>query len=215
MPHAVCHSASESIAEIPEPELVRRLLADPHWRERFLCIHGIPDEPRALSEVPLTGTRGEGDIDILAVDPSTPEEATAIQVKRIKVSQRTFETGLPNGFPAIKHLQRQSSLLVRLGFWQVFSYAIVVVDSRANNQGVYAFDGLTADLRSRIESALSMEGLHANVGFIQFELCQPIDHEPLSTGTFFAHIRRMPRTQPQPEAITAWVRARLANSGTL
>ena len=76
----------ESIAEIPEADLVRRLLADTYWRDRFLNIHGIPDRANTYPEVMLEPLGAMGDIDILAVDPNAPHFATGIQVKRVKVA---------------------------------------------------------------------------------------------------------------------------------
>ena len=203
---------NESIAEIAETDLIRRLLAEPHWRERFFRIHGIPDRAIFFPEVLLTRLGAEGDVDILAVDPESPATATAIQVKRIKVSARTFETGRPNKLAAIPELQRQSTLLVNLGFHQVFSYVIVVVDSREKNFGEYTFEGLTSGLRSLVDNAMTTHGLHPDAGFIQFELCQPIDDVPLVTGTFCGRIHRMPKPQVQSARVTNFVRAVLAPS---
>ena len=205
---------AESLATVPEPELVRRLLADPHWRDRILRIHGIPENVNDYPEVIHDELGKSGDIDILVVDPTRPQFATGVQVKRVKVSAGAFQTGMPNRLTAIAKLHRQASLLVHLGFWQVFSYALVVVDSRELNQGKYAFDGLTRELRATIDGAITTTGLHTNAGFIQFELTQPMDDSPLGTGTFFSKIHRMPTVQPQPDGITTWVARVVAERDT-
>ena len=197
--------SAESLAEVPEGDLVRRLLSDRHWRDRILRIHGIPENVNDYPEVLHDELGKQGDIDILVVDPMQPEFATAIQVKRVKVSARTFQTGRPNRLAAMAELHRQTSLLVELGFWQVFSYAFVMVDSREQNQGEYTFDGLTSELRATIASAITTTGLHASAGLIQFELTQPMDDSPLGTGTFFSRSLRMPTVQQQPERVTTWV----------
>lgn len=198
--------AYESLAAIPEGDLVRRLLSDSHWRERILRLHGIPDGVKYFPEVELAGLGAEGDVDILAVDPLTPHLATAVQVKRVRVSEKSFaKDGKPNKLNEISKLNRQTSLLVELGFWQVFAFVFVVVDSRIRNVGQYAFDGLTPELRIRIERCISTEGLHARAGCIVYEFTQPMEDHPLNTGTFWGHIVRMPTCSPQISAVTKWV----------
>ena len=196
----------ESLAAIPEGKLVRGLLADPHWRERLFRSHGISSDAKHYPEVLLDGVGKEGDIDVLVVDPVQPEYATCVQVKRIKVSAQTFVSGKPNRLSAVAELKRQSNLLVELGFWQVFSYAIVVVDSRANNRGAYSFEGVTSQLRTVIDGGLTTTDLHEKAGLLKFELTQPIDDYPLGAGTFTGRILRMPTVQSQAASITRWVR---------
>jgi hypothetical protein len=199
-------SSHESLAAIPEGELVRRLLSDSHWRERVLRIHGIPDGVTYFPEIELAGLNAEGDVDILAVDPTTPHLATAIQVKRVRVSEKSFAAGgSPNKLKEVLKLNRQSSLLVELGFWQVFAFVFVVVDSRVRNVGHYRFDGLTTELRRMIEQGITMEGLAPRAGCIVYELTQPMEDHPLGTGTFWGHIHRMPTCSPQSAEVTKWV----------
>jgi hypothetical protein len=196
----------ESLAAIPEGDLVRRLLSDSHWRERILRLHGIPDGVKYFPEVELDGLGAEGDVDILAVDPTTPHLATAVQVKRVRVSEKSFaKDGKPNKLNEISKLNRQASLLVELGFWQVFAFVFVVVDSRIRNVGQYAFDGLTSELRTKIEQGISTEGLDARAGCIVYEFTQPMEDHPLNTGTFWGHIVRMPTCALQSPAVTKWV----------
>lgn len=202
------HSTSsyDSLAAVPEVELVRRLLSHAHWRERILRIHGIPDGVKYFPEVELAGLDAEGDVDILAVDPTTPHLATAIQVKRVRVSERSFDKGgIPNKLKEVSKLNRQASLLVKLGFWQVFAFVFVVVDSRVRNVGHYRFDGLTTELRRTIEQGITMEGLIAGAGCIVYELTQPMEDHPLGTGTFWGRIQRMPTCSPQSPEVTKWV----------
>jgi hypothetical protein len=194
-----------SLAEVAEPDLIGRLLADPHWRGRFLNVQGIPSEAKPRAGVPLSALGKHGDIDILVARAEQPERATAIQVKRIKVTENTFRSGKPNRLAAVAELHAQSNLLVQVGFWQVFSYAIVVVDSRTENGGAYKYDGLTTPLQKTIEDSLSTDGLHPDAGFMKFELVQPMDDYPLGSGTFSARLVRMPTSRAQPTRVTEWV----------
>ena len=200
-----------SLAEIPESELVRALMADPHWRQRVVGIHGIPDDAHIYPEVELDDLGRKGDIDLLLADPCRPDFATVVQIKRIKVKQETFVSGRPNKLDALEELEHQSNLLADLGFAQVYSFVLVVVDSRAQNKGEYRFDGLTPHLRDMIASSLHLSGLRGRVGIVHCELVQPIDHPPLATGTSSVGLVRMPQVISQPEVITAWVARIIAN----
>ena len=199
-------ASHDSLASIPEGKLVRSLLADPVWRDRLLGLQTIPDGVEPYPEVPLYGLGKSGDIDILAVSRNEPEHAVAIQVKRVKVSEQTFRSGKPNRLSAIEELKRQTNLLVDLGFAQVLAFAIVVVDSRAQNDGAYRFDGLTQQLQSAIDKSLGVDGLDPVAGFIQCELVQPMDDRPLGVGTFAKQLRRMPTIRPQAPEVSKWVK---------
>jgi hypothetical protein len=194
-----------SLADIPESKLVRSLLADPHWQQRIIGIHGIPDDARAFPEVPLDGLERKGDIDILLADPLHPEFATVVQVKRIKVKAETFASGTPNRLDAFNELKKQTNLLADLGFAQVFAFAMVVVDSRTRNNGEYRFDGLTPALRDTIASSLSLDGFAERIGAMHYEFVQPLDDAPLTSGTYSGKPLRMPQVARQPDAVTAWV----------
>ena len=194
-----------SLAAIPEGELVRSLLAAPHWREWLLGLHGIPGAIRPYPEVQLASLGKQGDIDILLVEPGRPASAIAIQVKRAKVTESTFANGKPNKLDAIDELKKQTNLLVELGFSQVLAYVIVVVDSRTRNIDDFRFDGLTPELHKTIESALSTEGLAEQAGLVRFEIVQPMDFAPLTTGSNFIRSIRMPKAQVQPQSLTEWI----------
>ena len=78
--------AHDSIADIPEDQLVERLLSDPLWGTEFFELAGMPRGMANRQRVLLNTAPGsfKGDIDALLCDPSRPEQAVAYQVKRIK-----------------------------------------------------------------------------------------------------------------------------------
>lgn len=181
-------------------------MSDVHWRQRVIGLHGIPEDVVDYLEVPLKGLgQLKGDIDILLVPPGRPECSTAIQVKRVKVSATGFKTGFPNKLSELSKLKEQANPLAEIGFWQVYSFVLVVVDSRNNNGGTFSYEGLTSALRIKIDSAISIEALARRVGLVRFEFVQPIDDRPLGAGTYFLHPKRMAQTISQPEEVTAWV----------
>lgn len=196
-----------SLSDLPEGRLVKNLLADAHWRTRVIGLSGIPADVIDYLEVPLNGLQQlQGDIDILLVPPGRPDRATAIQVKRLKVHETSFVTEMPGKLSELSKLQRQVNPLAAVGFWQVFSFVFVAVDSRINNAGQFSYAGLTPILRTKIESAISLEGLDPRVGLVHFEFVQPIDHYPLGAGTYSVRPRRMAQLAVQPSDITEWVK---------
>jgi len=119
------------LAEIPEGVLVEKLINNSHWRGRIVGLHGIPSDVIPHIAVPLWGVPGrwEGDIDILLVPPGRPECTTAVEVKRIKVSDTAFASGQPNKLNEFEKGIRQANTLADIGFSQVYYFVFVVVDS--------------------------------------------------------------------------------------
>jgi len=124
-----------SIADIHEADLVSALVADPYWRATILNIYGIPDLPVVRERVSLATMpgQGDGDIDILTWEKAKPQHATAIEVKRIKIGTNAFVSGRPNKLQEYEKAVRQANRLSKIGFWQVYLFVLVVVDSRNHN----------------------------------------------------------------------------------
>jgi hypothetical protein len=196
-----------SIADFKETDLILQLLADEHWRQRLIGLNGIPDDSDLYPEVSLDGLEGlEGDIDLLLVPPGKPEYSTAIQVKRVKVNESSFATDAPNKLAELKKLKQQANPLDHVGFWQVYCFVLVAVDSRSHNAGAFSYAGLTPSLRAKINDAISLESLSVRVGLVHFEFVQPIEDRPLGAGTYFVRPKRVAKTLPQPSNVTEWVR---------
>jgi hypothetical protein len=199
-----------SLTEIPEGILVKYLMNAPDWRERIIGIDGIPSNAQWQLEVPLNGLPGDpkGDIDILLAPSAHPEFTTALQVKRVKVGSNAFRNSAPNKLQELDKLLRQGNLLAEIGFAQVYCCALVVVDSRDNNRDEFSYKGLTSQLKSIIERAIStsMVGLDDRVGFVHYELVQPVNDKPLAAGTYAANLGRKATLNNQPVVVTDWVR---------
>jgi hypothetical protein len=206
--------AHESLAAISEGQLVRCLLTNAVWRSRLLGLQCIADDVEAYPEVSLRDLGKKGDVDILAVTPDRPEQGTAIQVKRVKVSEQAFGSRKPNRLSAVDELKRQTNLLVGLGFAQVIASVIVVVDSRMQNRGAYSFAGLDDELRSTIDNYLKVGGLDPVAGFMRYELVQPMDDRPLGTGTYEGRLLRNPTIRQQAPEVTAWIKRIVAKPMT-
>jgi hypothetical protein len=86
----------QSIATIPEEELVAHVLNDVHYRDTLFNIKGMHTrDARIVEQIELRHFRIDlaGEIDILVVPPKQPELSTAIQVKRFKAVVSRDEEG--------------------------------------------------------------------------------------------------------------------------
>lgn len=164
----------ESVAEIHENKLVDRIVGDIMWGCEFFQFHGMPSGMKNKQCVSLQSAPGapKGDIDLLFCAPNIPEQSVAYQIKRIKLGINQLRNGTPGKLQEFKKLSQQANLLAQMGFWQVYAYAIVVVDARAQNgeeekSGKLVFTALSSELRSRLETALSsaIQFFDAPVGF--------------------------------------------------
>jgi len=206
-----------SIADIREEHFIEQLLgSDPYWRLNLFNILGIDRDPTPLLQVPLTGLE-QGDIDILLVAQDRPQTATAIQVKRIKVSPRALQTGRPNRLRDLKEGKEQANRLAQLGFWQVYLYVFVIVDSRELNAeeiatGKISYRGMGQPLRSVVEQAMSPEGLNERVGFVHCEFTQAMEH-PITVDTSGLHLIRLAQPNEQLPNVTEWVAGAYAARG--
>jgi hypothetical protein len=204
LPNPPLHS---SIADIAEAELIKRLVANPLDRESLFGVRGMPDHPSVLLSVDLQSAPGrfEGDVDILLVDPGLPQQATAIEVKRIKVGRTAFASGRPNKLREYGRAVRQADRLAEVGFAQVYLYAFVVVDSRYQNAGRYTYDGMTPELDAVVQNCISVKDLDDAVGVVVHEHVQPMDHPPLELGASGVQLVRLAAPRTQPGELTEWV----------
>lgn len=198
-----------SIADIPEGSLIKELLADIYWRATLSNLAGIDEGSVPLPQVPLTDL-GQGDIDILLVAPGRTSTPTAVQVKRIKVGPRALRTEKPNRLRELEEGKRQANLLAEIGFWQVYLYVFLVVDSREQNAkeiaaGRISYDGMGQPLRSAVLQALSPLGLDPRVGFMHWEFTQPMDHKALTMGAYGGDLVRLAQPLEQSARVTEWV----------
>ena len=209
-----------SLADIPESELVDRLMNDRFYRDSLISIHGIPPNVMHRLAVPMRGLPNDprGDIDILLVPSGSPENSIAIEVKRIKVARTAFhKQGQPNRINELNKGVRQSNLLAKIGFSQVYYLVLVPVDSRDhNNQESTTLDGLTQTLNTLITQQISskIETLDSRVGLMRFDLIQPMDYAPLGTGASHGHLIRLAAPSLQPKAVTEWVQ-RITDTTTI
>jgi hypothetical protein len=103
-----------------------------------------------------------------------------------------------------KGVQR-ANRLAQIGFWQVYLWVFVLVDSRKQNAGRITYAGPTPKLSAQIKRVISAQQLHERVGLDHHEFVQPMDYEPLDIGTFGSDLLRLATAVSQPPEVTAWV----------
>lgn len=174
----------QSIATIPEKELVAHVLNDVHYRDTLFNIKGMHTRDAGiLEQIELRHFRSDltGEIDIVVVPAKQPELSTAIQVKRFKAIVSRNEEGFDA--PEVGHPKRFQELFAkgvrqanetkRVGFAQVYLWIFIAIDTRARNNGWYTYDGPDSLLRSRIQHAISPVGLDPTIGSWNLTGCSP------------------------------------------
>jgi hypothetical protein len=197
-----------SIAEIPEDELVERLLSDPLWPHEMFKLHGLPREGQFKQRVLLNTAPGEfkTDADVILCDPHSPHEAVAYEIKRIKFGVSALRPGgKPNKLHEFQKAVQQANRLAKIGFWKVYLYVIVVVDAREQNAGKITYQGLSSQLKSMVASVISLEKLQSRIGFGQLDFTQPMDYAPFTVGTHGLNLHRLASPANQPAELTKWV----------
>jgi hypothetical protein len=197
-----------SIAEIDEANLVEILCRA--RRERIIQLKGIPENVGVFRCVQLAGVPGditEGDVDILLCSPKSPELATAIEVKRVKVGSKAIRTEKPNKLRDLKKGVEQANKLAKVGFWQVYLYVFILVDSREQNLGKLSYAGAPSEIKSAIDRAIEEEArnLSDRVGLYKCEFTQPMDYPPLGLGAFGCYLLKHAERTDQTAELTEWV----------
>ena len=187
-----------------------RIVTDILWGREFFQLYGMPSGMVHRQCVSLQTAPGtpRGDIDVLFCAPGLSKQSVAYQVKRIKFGINQLRNGTPGKLEEFKKLAQQANLLARMGFWQVYAYAIVVVDAREQNAGKkVTYEGLSSQMRSKVHSAVSFatQFFDARVGFGVMDFTQTMDSAPFTVGTHGLDIRRFSKPAAQSEELTKWV----------
>jgi hypothetical protein len=154
----------QSITEIKEQELIAFLLKDLYFRNRVLNIEGLEAEDAVMWKEYRSADFAKScraTVDILVVPKGHPEQSTAIQAKRYQVE---IESDDADYTKQIRHMAdlfrkgvRQANDNADLGFWQVYLWVLVVIDSRKRNAGRLTYEGADSLLSSLIRSTISTE----------------------------------------------------------
>lgn len=161
--------------------------------------------------------RGPGDIDVLAANAAYPEQAIAVEVKRVKMPSDSYSTSLPNKLQELEKGCTQVRLLREIGFHRSYLLVAVVADGREQTEVNFAFRGSTPALVKAVKEKLRSLKFHPDVGVVVVEVTQPVDSRPCKIHLTAASKGR--RYGVEADSITfaladkAWIRqARHANT---
>src|SRR5688572_19876795 len=90
----------------------------------------------------MPGDRQSDELDVLLWPAGDPANATAIEVKRLRVDGTTLATEQIGGLPGLRHGANQVNGHVRRGFSRVYLAVFVQVDGRTFSGGYWTGGGL-------------------------------------------------------------------------
>jgi hypothetical protein len=137
-----------------------------------------------------------------------PAAGGGLPNKESQVRNQPLRNGTPSKLEEFEKLAQQTNLINRMGFWQVYADVIVVADAREQNAeaqstGKLIFQGLSSELRSLLDSAVSsaIPLFDSRIGIGVMEFIQTMDSEPFTAGTHGLHVRRFCEPAPQSEEL--------------
>lgn len=153
------------------------------------------------------GRVSPGDIDVLLAERSIPEQAIALECKRLKVAQHSFGSGLLSGSGRLSTGVRQANGLRRLGFWKSYLCLLVAVDAREQPIGERMFSYLTPELLDALYRFPERERLDPGVGLLVCEFTHSsTDSEHLANMIGIERIAPA-HSQPQSSSVTKLARS--------
>jgi hypothetical protein len=199
----------------PSPTFPEQVLGSRRTRGHVLDCRGFPEQPIWRTAVPMHGLPGRrGDVDILVWNPEKPEEALAFEVKRVKATLEGDDADQISKLGEFTKGVLQANRLADIGFSLVYLLVFVLVDSRPQNAAVieagqYVYDGMNAELHSKLYSSLSTQCLNPRAGLMVIDYTQSMDDVPIfGVGSSSVHLAQIGTSVAQPADVTDWVRAR-------
>lgn len=147
--------------------------------------------------------RGPGDIDVLAANATYPEQAIAVEVKRVKMPSGSYSTSLPNKLQELEKGCTQVGLLREIGFHRSYLLVAVVADGREQTEVSFAFRGPTPVLVKAVKEKLRSLKFHPDVGVVVVEATQPVDKDIQDSGAIGIWTHQVASMIQQPPELTA------------
>jgi hypothetical protein len=160
----------------------------------------------------FAGEQLPGDIDVLIQHDKTTGFATAIELKRIKIPVRAFNTGMPTKIQDLKRGVHQANALHELGFGRVILLIAIVTDGRDQTGVTWPYRGPTAGHLSKIRNFPGRELLNPQVGLAFVEAMQPTDRPLQTAGGLTAYFKQTPVSRVQSPEVSQTICQYFANS---
>jgi len=148
-----------------------------------------------------------GDIDVLAIDHAHPDQATAIEVKRVKLRPEAYLTAQPNKLQELDKGCRQAGLLRSMGFCRSYLLVAVVADGREQTDVGFPFRGPPPALVRVVRDKLRSLPFHSDVGVVVVEVTQPVDKDIQDSGAIGIWTHQHAQGTEQDSALTDRLRA--------
>jgi len=178
--------SADVATDMQEGDLAEWLFAGPvpsrTLAEELALVSGTKLVFRTNTRALAPSARGPGDIDVLAMHPSHPAHAVAIEVKRVKMPADSYWTSLPNKLGGIEDGCRQVALLREIGFHRSYLLVAVVADGREQASVSPPFRGPTPGLVAAVKAKLRSLQFHPDVGVFVVEVTQPTEKHIFDIG---------------------------------
>jgi len=143
-----------------------------------------------------------GDADAVLIERGRPECASAVEFKRVKVSQASLVTDEVNKLGELRKGVRQANSLHTAGFANVWLTVIVVADTRPADS-ISSFRFTPYQLVQRVIDAIPLTQLDPGVGVTVCEITQVSDRPANWRGGSGGQILQMAKEQNQSLQFTA------------
>ncbi len=211
---------ARSLVKISESELLRWIFTEFVGRCHVLSELGLPLEATVCLEVagPIIELESgpPGDIDALIGDVDVPEQAVALEAKRVLVPSSAFRTLQPNKLHELRKGARQANGLAIRGFCQAWLLVIVVTDGRERGSYNFIGRGASPELIELIDTVVQDLNLRPEVGVLSLQLTQPVDRDfTLAGGVSLRVVRRASSGRPSArltEAVRLVLQSRVART---
>jgi hypothetical protein len=195
------------LIEAHESPLVRDVFADQILSRTV----GVPPSIRDEYDYRLRVTPGAlglataafGDADAILIERGKPQRASAVEFKRVKVSQVSLLTEEINKLGELPKAVRQANALYDAGFGAVWLTVIVVADLRSPYGNIFRFT--PGKLVQRVKEAIPLGDLNPAVGVTVCEITQVADRPANWRGGSGGQILQMAIERDQPLELTSGV----------
>jgi hypothetical protein len=196
-----------SVTAVVEDDIVRWLFSHRPGRLLVNLALGMPSPSFIDCHVttPLLEERKgrTSEIDAVAWPMGLPQQAVAIEVKRVRVSEDAFVTDEPGGLRALEKGAMQANSHLKSSFSRAYLCTAVQVDGRLRSSGSWLEGGLTDSLQKRVLDAVRGTPVHREVGILVLELRQPVQRNALDAGGLGLLYHRPATARVQSDAVTS------------
>lgn len=208
---------SQSVRDIIESRIVRWLFSQDVFRSLIVgeltnnnshVVYGLS----VTNPVIQNTNKKPGDVDILICSPEHPEQAIAIETKRVKVLLANDGSQIVNKLNDLDEGIIQANGLQSLGFWKSYLMPIIVVDARKRRSAntILKYQ-IQKETRPIYEVPLHST-MHRDVGVGFVEIIQPTGRDYSEQGSVGICVDKNACELRQPaqltERISNWLKQR-------